>query len=174
MQGVDPDPNVHDNPYISEAFQGLIEELETSHKFNLVTLRMVAEHVERPDLVVSKLASLLKPGGLAVIFTPTKWAPISVVARLVPFRLHHPIKRWLWGVQPRDTFPVKFRMNSRRALRECFDKAGMKECLFMRLDDCRAFARFRWLSRLELQTRTALSCLNLPYPEACILAAYNR
>ncbi|MGH2550627.1 MAG: hypothetical protein ACRDHN_14630, partial [Thermomicrobiales bacterium] len=42
--GIDPDDNVRENRFLHSHFQGLVEDCPIERQFNLVTLRMVAEH----------------------------------------------------------------------------------------------------------------------------------
>ena len=58
LAGVDPDENVHENELLSDRFQGVIEDYESERQFNLLTMRMVAEHVVNADRCVAKLAEL--------------------------------------------------------------------------------------------------------------------
>ena len=173
IQGVDPDPNIHDNPFLSEAFHGRMEDFSTEKRFDLVTLRMVAEHIANPDEVLRAIKGLMKPAGLVLIYTPSKWSPVSILARAIPFRCHHLFKRWLWHSESRDTFPVTFLMNTRSTLRRRFEAVQMQERLFLRLADCTVFARFYWLNRLELAVSKTLNSLNVRYPESCILAVFQ-
>ena len=179
VAGVDPDPNVLENEFITDAFHGMIEDYDTDTRFDLVTMRMVAEHIANPDAVLDKVASLLKPGGTLILVTPSKWAPLSIAATVVPFSLHHPIKRILWQTEAQDTFPTEFKMNTHRQLSRLADKfeqSGLDwyaELVFEHLDDCRVFGRFKLLNRLELNLRKAFNAVRLPYPENCILAVYQ-
>ena len=84
-------------------------------------------------------------------------APAALAARALPFRLHHPIKRRLWRTEERDTFPVAYRMNSRRRLARLLGAHGFAERWFARPDDCRASGRFRALQFLELSLWRALA-----------------
>jgi hypothetical protein len=65
-------------------------------------------------------------------------------------------------------------MNTRSTLRRLFAGVGMAEAAFVRLDDCRTFARFRWACELELQVRGACRFLRLPYPEHCLAGIYQK
>jgi SAM-dependent methyltransferase len=172
--GIDPDPNIRDNPYIREGFEGLVEDCNTKHRFDLITLRMVAEHIVDPPRSVTKLAELTRPGGLVVIYTPNKWAPVSLLAAAVPNRFHYRIKRIFWGGEERDTFPTAFRMNTRATLKRVFEQCGMQEVYFAYLDDCRTFGGFRMLNYLELTVQKGLSALGLRYPENCLLGVYRQ
>lgn len=51
-------------------FCGRIEDYETTHRFDLVLLLNLIEHVRDPEQVLRKVASLLSPGGLVVVKTP--------------------------------------------------------------------------------------------------------
>jgi SAM-dependent methyltransferase len=172
--GVDPDPNIRINPFVHERFEGLIEDCPTTHRFDLITLRMVAEHVVEPDRSVAKLAELLKPGGLMVIYTPNKWSPVPIATALLPNRFHFSVKKHLWGGEERDTFPTAFKMNTRADLLRHCGRHGLSEVFFAYLDDCRTFGSFRWLNHLELSLQRATRSLSLRYPENCLLGVYRK
>ena len=174
LVGIDPDPNVHENDLLTERFQGSIEEYASERKFNLVTMRMVAEHITNADETVRKLAELVDPFGLVVIFTPWKWAPMSIVASIIPYKLHNPLKRLIWDSEARDTFPTAYRMNTRRTLLSLFGSHAFKEVFFCRVDDCSVLTRFPRLNALEIGTRNTLLSLGIPYPEHCLLAVYQK
>jgi SAM-dependent methyltransferase len=172
--GVDPSANVFDNPYTREKHQLFIEGYTSPGPFDLATLRMVAEHVTAPGAVIDALARLVKPGGLVIIFTVDLWSPITVVSRVVPFDLHYPVKKLLWGGEEKDTFPTAYLMNTRRDLKRLFARGQFREAAFAWVDDCSALARFPLLNTVELVTRTALRRVALRYPECNLLGAYRR
>jgi SAM-dependent methyltransferase len=174
LVGLDPDDNIQDNRWLHEAVKGTLHEYRPNRKYHLVTLRMVAEHLTDPQATVESLARLTRPGGKVILFTVFKWSPTAVLARLVPFHLHHGVKRLLWQTEERDTFPVAYRMNTRSCLDRLFAGAGFQECYFAYLPDCRLFAQFRILHRLELSLWRLLETVGLPYPECCLLAVYER
>jgi SAM-dependent methyltransferase len=174
LVGVDPDGNVHENELLSARFQGVIEDFETSEKFDLVTMRMVAEHVVDAVRCVRKLAELTAPGGLVVIYTPWKWAPMSIIASLVPFSWHNRLKRLIWDSEAQDTFPTSYRMNTRRDLAVLFETHGFDETLYVRVDDCSILTRYPWLNSAEIGVRNLFCRAAIPYPEFCILSAYRR
>lgn len=174
LLGIDPDPNIRDNPFISDRFEGLIEDCPTDTRFDLITLRMVAEHITDPGRSVAKLAALAKPGGLVVVYTPNKWSPVSLLAALVPNRFHHRCKRLIWDVEARDTFPTAFRLNTRKTLASHFNAHRMEEVFFAYLDDCRTFSGFRLFSIAELWMQKALRSLDVRYPENCLLGVYRK
>lgn len=173
LLGIDPSDNVKDNPFITESFQGMVEDCKPSRQFDLVTMRMVAEHIVAPEKSVRRIAQMLKPGGVAVIYTPYKWAVMSVLAAASPSWLHHPIKRVLWGGEERDTFPTAYKLNTRAAFDYHFGNNGMRALLFQHLDDCRILGRFRATSYLELSLQKLHRHIRVRYPETCILTVYQ-
>lgn len=172
--GIDPNPNIRENRFITDGFEGMLENCVTDKRFDLITLRMVAEHITDPARVLHKLAELAKPGGRVVVYTPNKWSPISLLAAVVPNRLHHRFKRLVWDVQARDTFPTAFKLNTRAALSTQFAAVGMVEEYFTYLDDCRTFSSIRSLSLIELSMQRMLSYLRIRYPENCLLGIYRK
>ena len=174
LVGVDPDENIRENDLLTDCFQGAIEDFESPEPFTLVTLRMVAEHVLEPERCVENLARLTTAGGLVVIYTPWKWAPMSLAASIVPFAWHNRLKRLIWDSEPQDTFPTAYYMNTRRDLIDLFTKFGFSESLFSQIDDCSVLTRYRWLNYIEITIRNVFCRLNIVYPEYCVLAAFRR
>jgi 2-polyprenyl-3-methyl-5-hydroxy-6-metoxy-1,4-benzoquinol methylase len=174
LVGLDPDPTLQENGWVHEKVAGIIDDFDGGGAFDVVTLRMVAEHVDRPERCAAAIARALRPGGRAAIYTVCGLSPMPVLTRLAPMSLRHVVKSWLWGTAPKDTFPTRFRMNGRGRLRGLFAGVGMREEAFLRLDDCRTFARFRFLHRLELSVRGLCRAVRLPYPEHCLLGVYRK
>lgn len=174
LVGVDPDATIQENPFVHMRVQAPLESFDTTETFDVITARMVVEHVQDPEAFVGQLRRLCAPHGLAVIYTINKWAPVSMLSWLIPFSLHHPVKAMLWGTQEKDTFPVEYRMNTRRTLSSLMQRGGFREQHFEYLDDLRTLARFRWTSRAELVVWKSLKAVRLHYPETCLLAVYQR
>jgi 2-polyprenyl-3-methyl-5-hydroxy-6-metoxy-1,4-benzoquinol methylase len=174
LVGVDPDPTIQENPFVHARVQAPLEGFETNETFDVITARMVVEHVQQPEAFAGQLRRLSAPGGLVVLYTVNKWAPVSALSWLVPFALHHRIKSLLWGTMEKDTFPVEYRMNTRSTLRALMGNAGFRERHFEYLDDCRTLAQFRWGSRAELVLWKLLNSVGMHYPETCLLAVYQR
>lgn len=172
--GVDPSDNIDQNLLLHERAKMPLEQFQTREPFDLVTFRMVVEHIENPTAALDTLSRLVKPGGKVVVYTVNKWSPVPIVAKIVPFSAHHRIKALLWQTEERDTFPVVYAMNTRRQLKRLFERFRFRESAFSYLDDCRTFARFAILNRLELSMRTILHRFRLPYPENCLLGIYER
>ena len=174
LVGVDPSGNVAQNPFVHERAQCTIEEYDSERSFDLVTLRMVAEHISEPDLAVAALARLVRPGGHVVIYTPNRWSPVSLAAAMIPNRLHQPITKLLWRTKEEDVFPTFYRMNTRKELRTHFEKGGFKEVAFAYLDSCYTFQRFRWSCYLELALWRMFQAIGLKYPETNLLGVYEK
>lgn len=174
LTGVDPDPTLDENPWVHEKIRGGIDLFDGESRFDLVTMRMVAEHIADPAACVKSIARALRPGGLAVVYTVSAVSPMPLLTCLAPMSLRHVVKSWLWGTQPKDTFPTCFKMNSRAVLERQFLAVGMKEAAFMRLDDCRTFARFRSMAKLEMNLMRACRAIGVPYPEHCLLGIYRK
>ncbi len=174
LVGVDPSNNIEKNPWVHEKAQCGIEEYRSDRRFDLATLRMVAEHITEPERAVKSLARLVKPGGRVVIYTPNRWAPVSLAASIIPFRWHHHITGVLWQTQEADVFPTVYQMNTRRRLRHLFEQAGFREAGFLYLDNCSTFQRFRFSCFLELSLWWILRRVGIGYPENNLLGVYER
>ena len=174
LVGVDPDVTVNENAFVHQRVNSHIEDYHSDRPFDLVTLRMCAEHVAEPDRALDALTHLTRPGGKVIIYTINRWSPVPIVTRLVPFWLHQPIKRVLWKTEEADTFPVSYLMNTRKDLSRLFQRHGFKEFHFEYLDDCRTSSRFWVGQQIELAAWKFLKTLGLRYPENCLLGIYER
>ncbi len=174
LVGVDPDATLDENPYVHTRARAPFETFDGQGAFDLVTLRMVAEHVAEPERVVAAIARSLAPGGRAVIYTVDAWSPMPLLTRLAPMSLRHVVKRFLWRTESKDTFPTKFKMNSRQRLAALMQAGDLHEVSFAWLDDCRTLGRFRAGQWCELSLRRALRAVGLRYPERCLLGVYSR
>jgi 2-polyprenyl-3-methyl-5-hydroxy-6-metoxy-1,4-benzoquinol methylase len=172
--GVDPSAEIDVNPFVHRGIRARIEDFTTTDRFDIVTMRMVAEHVMDPRGFVAAIARLLHPKGKAVVLTVNWWSPITLISRITPFALHHPIKRLLWGGREEDTFPVAYRMNTRRRLQHIFGAAGLIEKQFSYVDDCSAFGQFYYLNGLELSMQRFMRQRGWRYPETCLLGIYEK
>jgi SAM-dependent methyltransferase len=174
LVGLDPSDNIRRNPFVHEKAQCMLEDYRDTRRFDLLSLRMVAEHIADPAGAAAALSRLAKPGARVVIYTVGKWAPVTIASAMTPIAVHHAVKRLLWRTDPADTFPTEYRMNTRRALRATMAGAGFVEDGFLRLDDCRTLARWPATSRMELATWRALRAIGLGYPEYCLLGVYRK
>lgn len=88
---------------------------------DLVTLRMVVEHLQNPQRDLAEIARILKPGCRLMVLTTNAWSPVVFVPRLLPFR----VKRWLlarlFGAVETEIFPTFHRFNTPRRMRASND-----------------------------------------------------
>ncbi len=174
LVGVDPSDNIRQNPYVHEFAQCTMEQYASDARFDLATLRMVAEHISRPEEAVGALARMMVAGGRVVVYTPNRWSPASIAARMVPNAWHHRITKGLWNTQEEDVFPTVYRLNTRRDLAAAFTAGGFREAAFARLDACYVAQRFRATCFAELLLWRLLRSLKLRYPENNLLGVYER
>ena len=174
LAGLDPSDNIRQNELVHQRHQTTIEEFDPGTPFDLITLRMVAEHIANPEQAVRSLGRLTRMGGRVIVYTVYRWSPVTMLSGFLPFSLHHKIKRMFWDGDPADTFPTAYRMNTRADLARYFLRNGFCEESFSYLDDCRTCGRWQFLNRLELIVWRALRSVGLHYPEVCILAVYRK
>ncbi|MEW6251573.1 MAG: methyltransferase domain-containing protein [Planctomycetota bacterium] len=93
--------------------------------FDLVACRSVLEHLPRPAPVFAEIARVLRPGGVFVFLTPSRYDYVSIAARLVPQRWHARILRGLENRAAADTHPTWYRVNTRRAVHCYAVEAGL-------------------------------------------------
>jgi ubiquinone/menaquinone biosynthesis C-methylase UbiE len=99
--------------------------------FDLVTLNMVAEHLDRPRRVLREIARITDKSGLVVIHTPNAAGYQTWLARLgwrvLPSQVALKVIRFLEHRDAEDVFPTFYRANRQRELRELLKGAGMEE-----------------------------------------------
>ena len=139
---------------------------------------MVAEQCPRSRTrSVTALSKLLAPGGRARHLHRASLVAgvrrgVAITPMAAPSR---PEEHLVWEAQQRDTFPVEYRMNTRRdACRALFAKFGFEEKSYRLLSDCRTFQKWKVTCFLELFLWKVLQTFGLNYPELCILATYGR
>lgn len=67
---------------------------------------------------------MLRPGGRVVFLTANLWDYASLIAAIVPNRFHPWIIAKAEGRKEHDTFPTRYRSNTRRAIRRLAEGAG--------------------------------------------------
>lgn len=174
LVGVDPDDNIDENPYVHEKHKGTIETYVSPEAFDVVSLRMVAEHFPDPWQSVAALARLTRIGGVVVVYTVHKWSPIPLATRVVPASVRDVLKRKMWNAMERDTFPVSYQLNTPGRLKRVFEGVGFREVGYSSLDDCRTLSNYRLGLCAELAFRRFLAVVGCRYPERCLLGVYER
>lgn len=83
---------------------------------NLVTLRMVVEHLEKIPEDFSEVVRLLVPGGKLIILTTNALSPIIFIPRLLPYRMKSWIIQKTFQVDSREIFPTHHRFNTKKMM----------------------------------------------------------
>jgi SAM-dependent methyltransferase len=138
--GVDPDPGVLGNERIDEAVHAPFEEFAAGHpeEFDLAVAVYVVEHVADPAAFLTALHTCLRPGGSGFVITPNRWHYFGATALLAE-RLH--VDEWLLHrlrdeqVLHEHHFPIRYRMNSARALRKAGAGVGFRRVEVRMIDE---------------------------------------
>lgn len=111
--GIDPSDTVLKNPHLDEAYQCKCESLPFANSsFDLVFHYFVAEHFERPVACNKEISRVLKPGGLLLFQTPSRYYYPMLAARLTPHWFHEfYVRRFGSGRTSAEVFPTFYRLN---------------------------------------------------------------
>lgn len=123
--GVDLDARVTTNPFLDEgvvADAGRIPYPDES--FDIVFADNVMEHLDAPEEVFVEIARVLRPGGKLLFKTPNRHHYMPLIARLTPHWFHQWINRRR-GRDESDTFPTRYRCNSRSQIRKLATATGL-------------------------------------------------
>ena len=125
--GADFDNRVLENPLVH---RGVVLNGSTlsfdDRSFDVVFTRYVLEHVSEPEVFLTEVHRILKPGGSFLFLTPNKWHYVCVAARCTPGRFHEFYNRKR-GRDETDTFPTVYHLNTRSAVRRHLKKVGFIE-----------------------------------------------
>lgn len=132
--GVDLDPRVADNPMLDEGKVGDAGRIPwPDAHFDVVFADNVIEHLDDPYSVFSEVWRVLKPGGTFLFKTPNKWHYMPLIARCTPHRFHQFVNRKR-GRAEADTFPTRYRANSRGAVRKWARATGFDVARIERIE----------------------------------------
>lgn len=105
---------------------------------DLVSLRLVVEHLEHIPADLLEIDRLLKPGGKLLVLTTNAASPLVLLPRLLPFKW----KQWLlckmFGVAEHEVFPTWHRFNTVRRMQR---GAGTLEAVSLMLLEQTSFSQ---------------------------------
>ncbi|HYM65869.1 MAG TPA: methyltransferase domain-containing protein [Patescibacteria group bacterium] len=128
--GLDPDV-----PSLSEhrapgmpVIRGVGERLPfVDRSFDVIVCLWVLEHLKEPLATFAEVRRVLRPGGHFIFLTPNLRHPLVAANRLgkaLP-RLQSRLVPRVYGRSGQDTFPVQYRANTPRAIRDLARAAGL-------------------------------------------------
>jgi len=97
---------------------------------DIITLRMVVEHLENPDNVLRELTRILKPEGRMIIYTPNLYNPWRIVAIYFPTFYINKVKKKWWNMPEEDIYPHYYKLNTRKKIKKTLGKLGLEEKAF--------------------------------------------
>lgn len=126
--GIDPDPRVKTNPFLDEGHIGFGDKLPfPDQSFDVVICDNVLEHLDQPLIVFKEVLRVLKPGGKFLFKTPNKFHYMPFISTVTPVWFHKFYNRKR-GRHETDTFPTRYRANSRQAVTKYAQQAGFVSC----------------------------------------------
>ena len=124
--GVDPDAGAiakHETLLFRAAARG--ERLPFADgAFDLVCSAWVLEHVDMPRGFVREIHRVLAAGGRFAFVTPNGRNPVTWVIRAIPNGFHPAIMRRVQHRDVRDTYPVRYRINTPKTVERIMGEAG--------------------------------------------------
>lgn len=125
LVGIDLRQDLRSNSEIDFGVRAELDGLPFSDgSFDVVNCRLVIEHVDFPVAVLKEFYRVLKPGGRLAIFTPNLLHYFGVAASVTPQWFHVWFNSRVRGFDEEDTFPTRYRANTRRRVRKLFLKSG--------------------------------------------------
>lgn len=130
VTGLDVDPEVRNNQWLSQAFvfDGRRMPFEDA-SFDACVSNFVLEHVSHPEEHFMEVARVLRPGGVYCLRTPNLFHYVSMGAHLMPHSVHLMFANKLRQLadDAHDPYPTYYRSNTRGRLRELCSVSGMNE-----------------------------------------------
>jgi SAM-dependent methyltransferase len=123
--GMDMCPALRHNTWVSCRAIGDVYHIPLpANSIDLIVMRFVMEHLERPLAAMREIARVLRPGAKLLVFTPNRLHYVAQIARLTPDWFH----RWYLGGRghsPEVSFPTLYRANTPGVLRKLAERVGL-------------------------------------------------
>ncbi|MGA8426572.1 MAG: class I SAM-dependent methyltransferase [Candidatus Dormiibacterota bacterium] len=176
IYGLDPDAGaLARNPVIKQPVVGTVEHIPLPDQFfDLVCMAWVAEHLEHPFEAAQEIRRVLRPGGRLLFLTPNAWNYNTWLVRAVPNRYHEFFTRRLYGRQERDTYPVRYRLNTESKVDRVMTAANLKKVRFIRNGDPSYISFNPTLFTMACGIETVLELPWLRRARVHIIALYQR
>ena len=130
--GADVDESAADNPYVDRflLIHGGRVPIEQG-SVDVCICDWTLEHLPDVTVFFAECQRLLRPGGYLCLRTPNQLHYSSLGARVVPFKYHHALRRWLGQFHTdADVFPIYYRCNTRSRLRAALGRHGFESVVY--------------------------------------------
>ncbi len=178
--GVDLAPTFNRN--IDSLLRGSVYHLPFyDNTFDLITCRMVIEHLDRPADAFAEVARCLRPGGVFILVTPNllNYAIFGnkLATKLLPDKLRLRMVRAVDSRAEHEIFPVFYKANTMRRLLTLLNKAGLQVHKTIGLSQQRPYWRkhpsFEKLLMRLTPICSLLVCAHKPAPPAATSLTRN-
>jgi len=145
VTGADIDEEVLKNTDLDEAFIIRDDKLPFSdNMFDCIISDYVLEHVEKPEMFLSEVYRVLKPGGSYFFRTPNKYHYVTLFSRLTPHWVHTAIANKIRGLSEEAYEPYKthYRMNTKGKLEKLSSKTGFNRSEFKMIEGEPMYLKF--------------------------------
>lgn len=118
---------------------------------------------------------MLKNGGRAVLITPSFYYYPSLIAALVPYRLHRFFIRLAFGVEAYENFPTTYRMNTIPAIQRLAREHGLEVLVLDAVRDYPSYLMFSpLLLRVGIAYEKLVTWLGIRSLRACFLVTLKK
>jgi len=98
---------------------------------NLITMRLIVEHLENIPEDFSEICRLLRPGGHLILLTPNSLSPVVFLPRLLPYRLKSWLIQKIFSVRSDEVFKTYHRFNTPMKITKGLDKMSLLRLEFI-------------------------------------------
>lgn len=97
---------------------------------DVITLRMVMEHLENPKKVLKELSRILRAEGKLIIYTPNSNNYLVLIAKYFPNFYKEVIKKGEWMMEEESMYTHYYRMNTRDTIKSYLNRFNLDEIEF--------------------------------------------